>query len=92
MTRSKDRVFYCSFLITLCILYVDREAKMAGICENGSIRVSLLGSHNTYITYPVYGILTILETGNDNSIINAIFQEEGGAPVVVKRPTFLYQA
>jgi hypothetical protein len=64
---------------------------MAGITENGTIKVKLLGSKNEYLSYPVNGLLTITETGTDGSIIQATFRTEGGCPVRADRPVFIYE-
>jgi hypothetical protein len=59
------------------------------------IPVTLTGSHNPYLTYPVAGVLVILEQGMDLSIIDAVFhvsKPDGslGAPCVVRNPTFTH--
>lgn len=54
--------------------------------------VTLYKSDNTYLTYPVNGRITILETGTDGRIIRAIFQMNSGGPVVVDHPDFEYPA
>lgn len=54
--------------------------------------VTLYNSDNTYLTYPVNGKITILETGTDGRIIRAVFQKNSGGPVVIDHPDFEYAA
>lgn len=54
--------------------------------------VTLYKSDNTYLTYPVNGKITILETGTDGRIIRAVFQTNSGGPVVIDHPDFEYPA
>lgn len=68
---------------------------MAGICGL-RLKVTLIDSDNKYLNYPCDGIIQILETGIDESIINAVFmlKDEDGrikAPVVIKNPLFAYK-
>lgn len=68
---------------------------MAGICGL-NLRVTMVGSDNEYLSYPCNGIIQILETGTDESIISAVFRrkdEDGflNCPVVVKHPRFEYK-
>lgn len=59
-----------------------------------SLYVKLTASDNTFLQYPCYGLLEILETGTTGSIIVATFRvaESGklSAAVRVQRPRFEY--
>ncbi len=59
-----------------------------------SIYVKLTASDNKYLTYPVFGLLEVLEFGTNGSIINAIFRPLVGRKLdgygQVNNPVFEY--
>lgn len=60
-----------------------------------SLIVTLTGSENEYLTYPVKGVIRFCEQGMDLSIIYAVFHrmdDEGrlGPPVTVSKPKFTF--
>lgn len=61
---------------------------------SSNLYVKLTGSENTYLTYPCYGLLEIIEFGTTGSIIVAVFRvaQDGqlSAPVRVVDPKFQY--
>jgi hypothetical protein len=61
-----------------------------------NLYVKLEGSDNTYLTYPCFGLLHILEVGTTGSIIVATFRvaQNGilSAPVRVQNATFSYSS
>lgn len=63
--------------------------------SNFGLPVTLLASDNTYLQYPVQGVIVILEHGMNLTIIKAVFhrqQDDGslGAPVSVPNARFEY--
>lgn len=60
-----------------------------------SLAVTLMASDNQYLTYPVRGVIRFSEQGTDLGIRSAVFHrmdEDGrlGPPVVVRKPTFMF--
>lgn len=60
-----------------------------------NLPVTITGSDNTYLQYPVSGVINIIEQGTNLSIIVAVFRQfrpDGslGAPVSVRNPKFTF--
>jgi hypothetical protein len=72
----------------------DHQINGKGIVGFSQV-VTLHSSENPHFNYPVKGIITIIEQGNDLSIVSAVFRQfrdDGSlnAPVVVKNPVFTH--
>lgn len=72
-----------------------QQLKTQGICRI-SLPVTLTGSDNEYLKYPVRGVLTMLEQKTDLRMGATIFNrllEDGSldVPVRVSNPKFIYE-